>query len=258
MDGMRRRSRRVERHAGVGRAALLVLMSCGVAGRAQMLQSSVQVRDVPFQAMQVVTHASETGTTVTRGRMARDAAGSTYVELVDPATGVATTAFLLDVPGRRGVVLDLVHRRYSVRPAPQLAARELSAAAVPEALQRAAETRGRSEREVRKDAEGTVTHLGTRLISGLITIGSREVWTAAVPGKAAAIRPREMESWFSVDLGLFVRMTETDSSRHESTEVGLTEILRAEPDGALFRVPDGFVPDGRSGNAVAGPPSDGE
>ena len=237
-------------------AALGLWTSLAVCGRAQMLESSAQVRDVPFQAMQVVTRASSSGTTETRGRMARDAAGSTYVELVDPKSGVATTAFLLDVPGQRGIVLDLLHKRYSIRPAPHLTARELSPAAVPEQLLEASATRGRSEQEVRHGAEATVTHLGTKLVSGLLTVGTREVW---LPPPATTASPkREMESWYSVDLGLFVRMTETDRARGETTEVTLTEILRAQPDRSWFQIPDGFLPDGTTAGVSAGPAADGD
>ncbi len=259
----RRRSlQRTVRGAGLTVVVSLLPFSSGA--RAQMLDNSVQVRDVPFQAMQVVTRANEAGTTVTRGRMARDAAGSTYVELVDPRSGVATTAFILDVPGRRGIVLDLAHKRYSIRPAPQLAAQELSPAAVPEQLHRAAETQGRSERELRNGAEATVTHLGTKLIAGVMAVGSRELWSAPSAGSLSAAQKqpasaqREMESWFSVDLGLYVRMIETDTARHETTEVGLTEILRVPPDPSLFQVPVGFLPDGTSAGVSAGPAADGE
>ena len=236
------------RWARLGRgAAWVVLAGWGAAGRAQMLGSSVQVRDVPFQATQVVTRASRAGVSVTRGRMARDAAGSTYVEMVDPATGVAMTAFVLDVPGRRGIVLDLVHRRYSVRPAPELAGRELLPEMVPEELRRAAETKGRSEGTGGSGTEAAVTHLGTRLISGLMTVGQREVWRDAGGGGG-----KQMESWFSVELGLCVRMTETDAAGQQMVEVGLTEVMRVPPDGSLFRVPAGFVEDGTGSQPPSG------
>ena len=253
-----RRQRTEKRRWGFAGLAAVLLAGWGsTAGRAQTQQSPVQVRDVPFQAMQVVTRTSQAGTTVTRGRMARDAAGSTYVELVDPQTGTATTAFVLDVPGRRGIVLDLVHRRYSVRPAPELAARELPAASVPEQLHWAAETRGKTEHALRNQTETTVTHLGTKLVSGLLAIGSREVWPERPVAEMAA-RRREMESWFSVDLGLCIQMTETDAAVHERTEVGLTEILRVEPDRGLFRVPEGYLPDGAAAELPAGPTRDGQ
>ncbi len=225
-----------------------------VVGRAQSLGSSAQLRDVPFKATQVVTREARDGTTVTRGRMARDGAGSTYVEMVDPRTNVATTAFLLDVPGHRGVVLDLVHKRYSVRPAPELRSRELVSGTTPELLRSAAESKGRSERETRGGASYTLTHLGTKLVSGLMSVGSAEVWPTA-GGR------RETETWFSVELGLFVRMTEVDGARQERTEVGLTEIVRTEPDPALFAIPRDFRLDdsaaGTPATALPGDPADG-
>lgn len=226
-------------------------------GRAQTMGSSVQVRDVPFLATQVVTRETRDGTTVTRGRMARDGAGSTYVEMVDARTGVATTAFLLDVPGHRGVVLDLVHKRYSVRPAPALRSRDPISGAVPELLESGIRSKGRSETELCDGAACTVTHLGTRLISGLMSVGSSEVWASVRSSEA-----REAERWFSVELGVLVRMTEIDRARQERTEVGLTEILRTEPPPALFVIPRDFRPDesaaGAPGTQAPGEPADGE
>lgn len=236
-------------------------------GGAQTLGRSVQMRDVPFQATQVVTRETQAGTMVTRGRMARDGAGSTYVEMVDPRTGVATTAFLLDVPGRRGVVLDLLHKRYSVRPAPELRSREPMLGAAPELLESAAQSTGRTEIELCDGSPCTLTHLGTKLIGGLMSVGSSEVWLGSAgvlpkrAGEASAVT-RETERWFSVELGVLVRMTELDRSRQQKTEVGLTEILRTEPNPALFVIPRDFRPDGSSAGRPAGQapgePADGE
>ena len=236
--------------------AVLVLATGSGPGWAQTLGTSVQMRDVPFQATQVVTRETTDGTTVTRGRMARDRAGSTYVEMVDPRTGVATTAFLLDVPGRRGVVLDLVHKRYSVRSAPELSSREPRSGAVPELLESAIESKGRSESETRSGVPGTVTHLGTKLVAGLMSVGSSEIWSGERTSAS-----RETEQWFSVELGVFVRMTEFDRTRRQKTEVGLTEIMRTEPNSALFAIPRDFRPDESAGTPATpmlGEPADGE
>lgn len=219
-------------------AALLLLILCAaLAAGAQDLASSVQLRDVPFQATEVVTRETSAGTTITRGRMARDRTGSTYVEMVDPKTGVATTAFLLDVPGHRGIILDLVHKRYRIRPAPGLTSREPAPTAVPELLETATRTQGHSETELRNGIPCTVTHLGAHLVSGLIAVGSTETWPRH-PDQLAP--PHELERWFSVELGLLVRMTEFDRPQGQRTEVGLTEILRAEPNPALFQIPPDF------------------
>ena len=210
--------------------------------------------------MQVVTRESPAGTTVTRGRMARDRTGSTYVEMVDGSTGVATTAFLLDVPGHRGVVLDLVHKRYRVRPAPGLTSRELVASDVPEVLASAGRGIGRSEREIRNEVPCTVTQLGTKLVAGLMSIGSTEAW----PRRAGEVAPpHELERWYSVELGVFVRMTEFDRDRRQRTEVGLTEVLRTEPNPALFRIPPDFRAEQDAGGspgtlAMPGEPADGD
>lgn len=199
-----------------------------------------QVLDVPFEAVQVITRRTGREARETRGRMARNAEGSTYVELAEEDGSVAKI-LILDVPHRREIVLDVPCRCYRVRTAPELAARSVTAGWMLEQLGQAAEQKDASRHEVVNGSDRTVTSLGTRRVSGLETIGTREVRRAITGARAE----REMESWFSVDLGLAVLMTEREVIRDNMTEVLLTEVLRSEPDPALFRIPDGYVPEVR-------------
>lgn len=198
-----------------------------------------QVLDVPFEAVQVVTRRTGREARETRGRMARNAEGSTYVELAEEDGSVARI-LILDVPQRREIVLNVRCRCYRVRTAPELAARSLTAGWMLEQLGQAAAQKDASRHEVVNGSDTTVTTLGTRRVSGLEAIGTREVRPATGAGAE-----REMESWFSVDLGLAVLMRERGVGRGEETEVLLTEILRSEPDPALFRIPEGYVPEAR-------------
>ncbi len=239
---------RIQKLAGM---ALLPWLSWPAGAVAQSLARLPQLRGLPFQAVQVVTRENEAGTVVTRGRIARSDDGSTYVELVDPATGIATNAFLLDVPGRRGVVLDLLRHRYSIRPALELRSVELGEDRVSQELQLAKAERGRSEAPQRGEAGVTVTHLGTGLVAGLISVGNRQTG----PGGT-----RVTETWFAVELGLAAKITEADSSGRRRTEVALTEVMRTAPDPSLFRIPQDFRPE-VSPQPVpwrAGPMADGE
>ena len=195
-----------------------------------------QVLDAPFEAVQVITHHAGREAKETRGRMARNAEGSTYVELAEE-DGSVTRILILDVPRRREIVLDVRCRCYRVRPAPELAARSVTAGWMLEQLEQAAEQKDASRHEVVNGSDRMVTSLGTRRVSGLETIGTREVRR-----DAGADAEREMESWFSVDLGLAVLMTER-SARGMETEVLLTEIMRSEPDSSLFQIPEGYVPE---------------
>ena len=230
---------------------LLPWLSWPAGAVALPLERVPQVRGVPFQAVQVITRESASGRVVTRGRIARSDDGSTYVELVDPGTGIATDAFLLDVPGRRGIVLDLVHHRYSIRPAPDLRAAEFAEEQVPLELQRAEAERGQLDPSRHGVAGAVVTHLGTRLVAGLMSVGNRQLEPA---------ESRVTETWFSVELGLAVDMIEADTAGRRQTEVTLTEVLRASPDPSLFRIPAGFQPEGSRGIVPgrAGPMADGE
>lgn len=232
----------------------VVLIASAAPGHAQDLANSVQLRDVPFQAIQVVTRQTPTGATTTRGRIARDHTGSTYVELVDSSTGVATTGFLLDVPGRRGVVLDLVHKRYSVRAAPELSTRSLQPASVLSTLEAAARDKGQSDAGRYQGLPSTVTQLGTKYISGLISIGSEETWPTPAGHTVAT---HELERWLSVELGIYVRMTELDRAQQQRTEVTLTEVSRVEPSPSLFQIPSDFRPEGKP-RRTPGPAADGD
>ena len=124
--------------------------------------------------------------------------------------------------------------------APELVARSLTSGWMLRELEEAAGQKNASRHELMHGNDSTVTPLGTRRVSGLETIGSREIRHAPETGDV-----REMESWFSVDLGLAVLMTERGAVRGDETEVMLTEILRSEPDPSLFRIPEGYVPEVR-------------
>lgn len=208
-----------------------------------------QVVEVPFEAVQVITRHAGGEAKESRGRMARNADGSTYVELGGEDGSVAKI-LILDVPQRREIVLDVRCRCYRVRPAPELVARNLTAGWMLQELEQAREQKDVSQHEVVNGNDRVVTSMGTRRVSGLETIGSREIRRALDTGAV-----QEMESWFSVDLGLAVLMTERGAVRGDETEVLLTEILRSEPEPALFRIPEGYVPEVR--RAVSRAPANG-
>ena len=104
-----------------------------------------------------------------------------------------------------------------------------------------------SVREVRDGMESTWTGLGVKRLGGLEAVGSVQVRRPVAAKGEVADGPAEMdESWVSIDLGIAVLRTRHDPMRGEDTELTLTEIVRAEPDAALFSVPAGYVPEGGS------------
>jgi hypothetical protein len=92
--------------------------------------------------------------------------------------------------------------------------------------------------------------LGTQTIEGVRAEGTRSTVTlpAGAMGNERPIVVTD-ERWFAPELGVVV------SSRHSDPRLGttsyrLTNLRRADPDAALFRVPDGYTvkDDADSGN----------
>lgn len=84
----------------------------------------------------------------------------------------------------------------------------------------------------------TVTELGSKTFAGVVAQGKRVSHT--FPSRDGQ-EPRTMthEVWFSPDLKLEVSSVETmDRGTHSETLAALT---KAEPDAALFKVPDGYT-----------------
>ena len=232
----------MKRLAKASRVALLGALFClTAAARAQ----AVQIAGVPFAATQVITRSSPEGTQRTEGRVARNAAGSTYVEEVDPATGKPCRALIFDVTHRRVITLDLTEHRYTVQPVPHLRARTVPVGWVGDQLRWAEAHRNHSEREVKGNTDSIQTWLGTRQVSGLLTIGTVKERRPVAATISTSTREPALEideSWFSVELGMSVLMTEQKPRAGETVEVLLTGILRAEPESSLFKVPEGFRP----------------
>ncbi len=213
------------------------------AGRTQISPAvGMQWKDVPFRAVQVIVRRGPGGVVETRGRVARSSDGSTYVELIDESTKRPIEALIFDVPNHREVVLDVASRRYRVQAMPGLEGKEAPAEFGAEQLQIAAEQKDSRVHEVKDGVESTWKRLGIRRIAGLEAVGSVQVRRPLAGSGEAADGPAEVdESWVSVDLGIAVQRTRHDPLTGADTEVSLTEVVRAEPDRALFMVPAGYA-----------------
>lgn len=90
------------------------------------------------------------------------------------------------------------------------------------------------------EASTSITSLGQKEINGLSATGSRIVRTIPV-GVLGNEKPitNTVEQWVSADLGMVVQFTET-SSVGGSVTVTLNQVVRAEPDPALFTVPSNY------------------
>lgn len=90
------------------------------------------------------------------------------------------------------------------------------------------------------EASTSTTSLGEKNINGLNATGSRIVRTLPI-GVLGNEKPitSTVEQWVSADLGMIVQFTET-SSVGGSVTVTFDQVVRAEPDPALFTVPTNY------------------
>jgi len=86
-----------------------------------------------------------------------------------------------------------------------------------------------------------IEELGTKTINGVEARGTRT--TRVIPvGREGNDQPFTIthESWFSPELKLMV-MSINDDPRNGTSTMELTDIERAEPDPALFQIPEGYT-----------------
>jgi hypothetical protein len=86
-----------------------------------------------------------------------------------------------------------------------------------------------------------IERLGTKTINGVEATGTRT--TRVIPaGREGNDQPLTVtrENWFSPELKLMV-MSISDDPRNGTSTMELTDIERAEPDPALFQVPEGYA-----------------
>ena len=201
-----------------------------------------QREGVPFQATEVIERTLPSGAWSTRGRMARNSAGSTFVEVIDPRSGTPAEMVILDVVHRRRIHLDPDRKEYSIVPLPELRAQPLPLDWELTELRRAEEERDRSWHESVAGKDVVFRRLGKDRVSGLEAVGWMEERPLNSVAPSGTPAPEVCESWLSVDLGIPIRMMARHRAAGEETEVHLTEILRVEPDPALFTIPENYHP----------------
>jgi hypothetical protein len=195
--------------------------------------STVTITGCPFQGKRVGRFVQKladgtTATQVVRGQMARDSEGRVRVEeqdaeqpvsveVLDPMThsslrwsSASTSATLMSIPRE-------LHVTFPSQPA--LAARESSI-------------------EEREPAKITKEDLGKKTINGLLTTGTRSTMTVS-NGKIVH------DVWFSEDLKIAVLETFTEPQGSQHT-IEIQEVIRGEPDPALFRLPQGYIANRKS------------
>ena len=158
-----------------------------------------------------------------QSRVFRDASGRVRVERLNASSGSGTVFTIVD---------SVAGYVYELNPATLLGIRTPIERVSSSSL---AEPRAPSIAASAPQVE--TTDLGSRQISGVMVTGTRTTTTFKDDRQSVtSVR----EQWVSADLHLALLTTQHVSSGIQST-IQLTDVVRAEPDPALFQVPAGYV-----------------
>jgi hypothetical protein len=217
--------------------------------------SRTPVTGVPYSATEVVQSQQTlaNGSQISRQEttnVSRDSEGRTRTERTVPASPdgarpARTEVMIFDPVAGHIYHLDTVKKTYSQMAIRPQTNRGAGAAAAPHA---------------RHEASGQTETLAVQSINGLSATGSRHTQTipAGAIGNSAAIDVVR-ESWVSPDLKVPV-MIKTSDPRFGTSTMQLTNVVRNEPDAALFQIPAGYTLEagrgpGPGGRGHGGPPS---
>lgn len=208
---------------------LLVFLACCAPARAQGIlipAALYPVQDAPF-TLTIETHverANAEATTRETQRVLRDSAGrQRYESPVIDGVPRSSTVNLIDVVAGKRITLDLDAKTAEVAPmrvGPAVVLDVSTATSLPPAT-----------------AVDGQTFLGTREIAGFEAWGERTVKTISYPNGPTLDLDREL--WTSTHYRMPV-MQIIRRPRIKTTQT-ITNFSSAEPDPALFRIPEGFT-----------------
>ncbi|MGH9574835.1 MAG: hypothetical protein ACRD40_15065 [Candidatus Acidiferrales bacterium] len=195
----------------------------------------------------------------TTGTIARDSSGRTRRDLTLPLIGAYSTSGNSSGPAHAVVITDPVAGVSYVLNDSRKDAREMH---LPNNLfRRNAGDRGPNSSTRANPPNVATESLGTQLIGGISAEGTRTTRTipAGQIGNEKAIAVT-VERWYSPDLQMDILVKRNDP-RGGTTVFQLTNVVRSEPDAALFQVPSDYtiVSGGgpgprRGGNRQGAPP----
>ena len=175
----------------------------------------------------------------TTGTFARDSQGRTRRELTLSSIGGYSTSANGGGPAHGVVISDPVGRVSYVLDANRKQAREMN---IPNNPFRGGNGANRgSNPNAQSNPNVTTQSLGTQTIGGIAADGTRT--TRTIPaGQVGNEKPIEItvERWYSPDLQTDVLIKRSDP-RGGTTVFQLTNVVRSEPDAALFQVPSDYT-----------------
>jgi hypothetical protein len=206
-----------------------------------------QIRNAPFVAVNTITTTDSKGTHPAVGKVARNSAGSTYVEIWRTDTNQLTEILILDVPGKRSIKLEVEKKWYAVDEDPTLTARDLPPGTTAQQIDQPQNTK-----PIHMEANGLtrdILPLGKKEIEGIMTLGSME--TAHKSGLGPDARDYTTENWFSPELQIMLLHVTHDSLKGSEMVSSLSHVQRVEPDPALFQIPADYQRDPLNAQAAA-------
>jgi len=206
-----------------------------------------QIRNAPFVAVNTITTTDSKGTHPAVGKVARNSAGSTYVEIWRTDANQLTEILILDVPGKRSIKLEVEKKWYAVDEDPTLTARDLPPGSTAQQIDQPQNMNSTHTED--NGLTRDILPLGKKEIEGIMTLGSME--TAHKSGLGPDARDYTTENWFSPELQIMLLHVTHDSLKGSEMVSSLSHVQRVEPDPALFQIPADYQRDPLNAQAAA-------
>ncbi len=211
----------------------------GASGLRAQNMNIPQIRNAPFVAINTTTIIDSKGTHQVAGKVARNSAGSTYVEMWRTDTNQLFEILILDVPGKRSIRLEVDKKWYAIDEAPKLTARDLPPGSTAQQI-----SQPQSTKPIHTEGNGLtrdIQPLGKMVIEGVMTLG--EMDTVHKSGTGTDARDYTAENWFSPELQIMLLHLGQDKLSGQNLVSSLSHVQRVEPNPALFQIPADYQRD---------------
>ena len=228
--------RRQMRHSPILVSMILLLSCVGVVPASAQFSL---VRGSPFEATKTLTVSLPGNSFSISGRVARSSNSSTYEEMPNVKTGEIDMIHILDVPGQRGILLDVKRKFYWIQPISLSTIGNLPSS---EALQKHIEflRTWKGAHTSDNGVETEKTPMGFRTQDGFVEFGIRTVFDH-MPS-SWSLKEKVWEEWTIPSLAISVEKIGFDSNNKPEQITRYSDIRTTEPDPDLFEIPPGYSP----------------
>jgi hypothetical protein len=197
------------------------------------------IKGSPCEATKTKTVSLPDDSFSVSSRVARSSNGSTYEEVPSRKTGEIVLIHILDVPGKRSIILDVKRKFYWIQPMSLPPTSNLSSA---EALQKYIEflKTWKGDHTSDNGVETERIPLGFRTQDGFLEFGVRTVFDH-LPS-SWTLKEKVWEDWSIPTLAIPVEKTGFDSNNKPDQITKYSNIQTTEPDPHLFEIPQDYSP----------------